>query len=545
MPKLPRNTLLLLKLDLLSGVRKGVLAKLLGGRLFSTKTALTLKVAAALVWIGVACVIPLFTLSDFGETTEIGRSLVRYHHLIINGSAILMFYVGLFIGASLIFELSIGENEQLLSFPIVVEDLVHFRVMDVHMAILSFCVYIIYPFTCLMYLALGWSAAWTVAMMILTAVSLFAVCLLGINVLLSIAKRLPRRGSDGICITIFLVSGWLFVIAVRLYKDGFFGPATMPIWQWLDLQMSVVSFSSMMDSMVSRNWGIGQYVLSLAAGGMLVLFLSKVCVRTFGQAFERIHRQADDMTARVKRSAARLSFMNLSRLLRFLPLDIRTLLVKDIVALVRRPRMLVNALVFVVFLVLIANYRHTSVADPMLFVLYFSSTFIVSRFFVNIIGQERNNILVIKQLAPSVTAYLSSRVKITFGVSLAVLLPFWGVLIGFSNDLALLETVWRLPLLLLNVILASTFVTWYSATFAVFSTDSFRKHNFGIHPAAMLVFWGFGMLVSYFFYRSDLALLAHEVGEMTTVLLVVIGVFLAVSTAAFRFLGIRRIKHYA
>ncbi len=545
MSKPPHNALLLLKLQLLSGVRKGVLARLFGGTLFSTKTAIILKIVTALVWVGVTCVIPLLTLSDFGEATQIGQSLVRYHHLIINGAAILMFYVGLFIGANLIYELAISENEQLLSYPIVMEDLVHFRVMDVYMTILSFYLYVICPFTCLMFLALGWSTVWTVAMVILTAVLLFAVGLLGANAFLSIAKRLPRRGSDGICITIFLVSVGLFGIAIRLYKDGFFGSATMSIWQWSDLQMSVVSFSSMMDNIVSRPWGIGQYALSLAAGGMLVMFLSKVCVRTFGQAFDRIHLQADDMTARVKRSAAWLSFMNLNRLLRFLPLDIRTLLVKDIVALVRRPRMLVNAFVFVVFLVLIANWRHAAVADPMLFVLYCSSTFIVSRLFVNIIGQERNNILVIKQLAPSISGYLSARAKITFGVSLAVLLPFWGVLIGLSADLALLETVWRLPLLLLNVILASIFVTWYSATFAEFSTDRFKKQDFGIHPVAMLVFWGFGMLVSLFFYKLDLALPAHEVDEMTILLIVAMGVVLAASTAIFRFLGIRRIKRYA
>lgn len=544
MSKLPHNALLLLKLDMLGGVRKGVLAKLFGGKLFSTKTAIILKVVTALVWIGVACVIPLLTLSDFGEATQVGQSLVRYHHLIINGAVILMFYVGLFVGASLIFELSISENEQLLSYPIVMDDLVHFRVMFAYVAILSFCLYIIFPFTCLMFLALGWSAVWTLAMMILTAVFLIAVCLLGINALLSIARRFPRRGSEGICITIFLVSIWLFVIAVRLYKDGFFGPATIPLWQWLDQQMSVLSFSSMMDDMVSRPWGIGQYVLSLAAGAMLVVFLSKVCVRSFGQAFHRIHLQAEDMTARAKRSAAWLSFMNLNRYLRLLPLDIRTLLVKDILALVRRPRMLVNAFVFVVFLVLIANWRHGSVADPVLFVLYCSSTFIVSRLFINIIGQERNNILVIKQLVPSVSTYLSSRVKIAFGVSLAVLLPFWGVLIGVSGGVALLEAVWRLPLLLLNVMVSSILVTWYSATFAEFSSDSLKKHSFGIHPAAMLVFWGFGMLVSFFFYKLDLALLAHKVGEMTIFLLVLMGIVLVVSTAVFRFLGIRRIKRY-
>ena len=128
---------------------------------------------------------------------------------------------------------------------------------------------------------------------------------------------------------------------------------------------------------------------------------------------------------------------------------------------------------------------------------------------------------------------------------MAVLLPFWGVLIGLSRDLVLLETVWRLPLLLLNVILVSILVTWYSATFAEFSRDRFKKHDFSIHPAAMLVFWGFGMLVSLFFYKLDLALPAHEVDEMTILLIVAMGVVLAASTAIFRFLGIRRIKRYA
>ena len=99
----------------------------------------------------------------------------------------------------------------------------------------------------------------------------------------------------------------LFVIVVRSFKAGYYGTGAASLWVWLERQLSQFSFSFMMDNTVSQPWGIGQYALSLAAGTMFVMLLSKLCVRIFGQAFDRIHIQAYDMTARVKRSVARLS----------------------------------------------------------------------------------------------------------------------------------------------------------------------------------------------------------------------------------------------
>jgi hypothetical protein len=537
-------SLLLLKLDQLGSVRRGVTAKVLGGKPLSAKRAFILKIAMVLLYIGIAYLIPLFTLDRFGDVTEFGKDLARFHHLIINGSLLILFYFGLFVGANLIYESGKCENEQLLAYPIVMEDLIQYRVMDVLIVGLKSCLYVFSPFMLLIFLAINMSTIWTIAMTILATVFLMAVFLLGVCVLLSIAKRMPHYGPDRIFIGIFLLSAISFAIAVRLFKTGFYSPENLNLWVWLEHQLSLVSISSPMDNMALQPWGFLQYALSLTTGSIIVLLMSKMCVRSFGQAFCRIHIQANDMTM-VKRNAIRPSFATLNRYFRFLPLDIRTILTKDVLALVRRPNLLIKAFFLVIVLALATNWKYSYVAEPSLFVLYFSSTLLISRLFINTIGQERNNILVIKQLVPSISQYLSARARITVGVSLFVLLPYWVILIGISRDLTLLGAVWRLPLLLLNVIVSSLLVTWYSATFAEFDSDSLRNHDIGINPVAMLIFWGFSILVSLYFYKLDSALLAHRIDNTAIFLIVIIGAFLVVSMAVFRFFGIRRIKQYA
>ncbi len=144
--KLSYNALLLLKLNLLNNARRGVTGRIIGSRKVTVRSALLFRLVAALVWIGLTCVVPLFALSDLGEATEIGQGFVQYHHIVLNGTILAMFYLGIFLGANLIFDIATGENEQLLSRPIVIEDLVHYRVVETSLGILTFCIYVICPF---------------------------------------------------------------------------------------------------------------------------------------------------------------------------------------------------------------------------------------------------------------------------------------------------------------------------------------------------------------------------------------------------------------
>lgn len=542
--KLSYNALLLLKLNLLNNARRGAMGRIVGNRKVTVRSAILFRLVAALVWIGFSCVVPLFALSDLGETTEIGQGFVQYHHLVLNGTILAMFYLGLFLGANLIFDIATGENEQLLSCPIVIEDLVHYRVVETSLGILTFCIYVICPFLTIQFVALGWSTLWIIANVLLMALLSFGSCVLGILALLSIAKRLPRHRSDGICITIFLISGWLFVVAVRMYKEGLIGSGDESIWLWLNQQLSFVSLSPLRDSMVQQSWGLRLYLLMLAAGSAITVILVVAFKRACSGAFHRIHMLSDEMAAQLSRSVARLGFRSLDRRLRFLSLETRSLLVKDILSLIRRPRMLVSTLAFIVFLAIAANWDTELMADPTLIVLYFSSTYIVLRLFINTIGQERNNILLIKQLFPFVSSYLSVRVKIATGVSLIAIIPLWAILSIVLPNLSLLEVVLRLPLLLSNVILSSLLTIWYSAAFAEFADDRPMRDGSGIHPAAHVGSWVMGAISSLFYYSIDLHILKRTVGDSMMTPILLMAAIIAGGAVVARRLGIRRVRRY-
>jgi hypothetical protein len=114
-----------------------------------------------------------------------------------------------------------------------------------------------------------------------------------------------------------------------------------------------------------------------------------------------------------------------------------------------------------------------------------------------------------------------------------------------AADYTLLETIVRLALMGLTLVVLSGLVTSYSAAFAEFSRDHIEKFKFSIHPLAMLLFWGFSSLVSLFFYKMDLAALGNKSDDQSIVILVVSGLVLITSTVVFWFLGVRRIRHYS
>ena len=86
---MPHIVLLLQKLDLLCGARRSILARISGIRSVSFKTAIIFKIAVMMLYVGITCIIPLFILNDFGDTTETGRHFAEYHHIIINGAVII------------------------------------------------------------------------------------------------------------------------------------------------------------------------------------------------------------------------------------------------------------------------------------------------------------------------------------------------------------------------------------------------------------------------------------------------------------------------
>ncbi len=540
-----RNALILQKLELLRQARNGIIARLFGYRLIPMKTALYFKTAIVLVYIGGACLVSTLTPDDIGTATRIGQSLANYHHLIINGGALFLFLFGMFVGAVQIAGLNVAENEQLLTYPLVLSDLALHRAIDAWRVIIKACVYCVLPCMLLISIALGWSSPWTVAMTALTVIFMVVVYLVGINVISAVINHFPRFGAEKLLAGILLISCIFLVVGVRSFKAGYFGPGDVKLWVWVNQQLALGSWSSMMDNMILRPWGIGQLVLSLAAGIGAIYYLVHVCIRSFEQIFQRIHAQAFDMTTQAQRHALKIGFEALNRRMRWLPLDVRTLLVKDVLNLLRTPHLLLKSVVFAGALVLLAYWKISVLDDPFVFALYVSSTLVISRLFLNIIGHERGNILLVKQLYTSVWSYLSSRVKIAIVVSCLVLIPFWGVLIALSSDVTMLDGLLRSPLLLLNIILTSILVTFCSAAFAEFSPERYGKQDIGIHPIAMMGVYGVGMVLTLFSYKLDRFLFSDSADTMTLVFLIVTGIFLTTGIFVLRWLGIRTITHYA
>ncbi len=540
-----RNALLLQKLELLRQARNGIIARLFGYRLISAKTAIILKAAIVLSYVAATCLIPLLTPDDIGATTKGVQNLVHFRHFILNGGALILFYLGMLMGAVQIHGIYVAENEQLLTFPLVLSDIVLHRAMDAWRVIIKTSVYVVLPCMVLMSVALGWSSLWTVAMAALTTLFMTTVYLVGVNVALALANRIPNRSG----LTIFSGASLIFLFAlvafVLSFKAGYFGTEYPKWWTWLNQQLAHGSYTSLMDNMILQPWGIGQFLLSLAVGIAAVYYLAQGSVRSLEKAFQRIHAQAYVMTAQAQRNALKIGFAALNRLTKLLPLDVRTLLVKDVLNLLRERLLIAKSVLFLGALVLIALWKTTTLDNPFVFALYVSSTLVISRLFLNVIGHERGNILLIKQLYPSAWSYLLRRVTIAIVVSFFFLIPFWSVLIALSAEATMLDGLARSPLLLLNIILTSILVIFCSAAFAEFNPERFGKHDIGIHPMAMMGVYGIGMVLTLFSYKLDLALLSDGADNLTLVFLIVTGIFLTIGMFILRWIGIRRITHYA
>ena len=540
-----RNALILQQLELLSQARNGIIARLFGYRLISMKIAISLKAAIVLAYIGVVCLIPVLTPDDIGTASTLGQSIVHYRHFILNGGALFLFYLGMFIGIMQLQDIYVAENEQLLTFPVVLSDIVLHRTMDAWRVIIKASVYIVLPCMLLMSIALGWSSLWTLAMSALTTIFMMAVYLAGVNVALAIANRIPNRGALAIFGGASLIFLFVLVAFVLSFKAGYFGTEYPKWWTWLNQMLSLGSYTSLMDNMILQRWGIGQFALCLMAGIGAIYLLVQGCVRSLEQAFHRIHAHAYDMTAQAQRNALKIGFAVLNRRMKLLPLDVRTLLVKDTLNLIREPRLMAKSVLLIGTLVLIALWKTTILANPFVFALYVSSSLVISRLFLNTIGHERSNIMLIKQLYPTVSNYLTGRVKIAIVVSSLVLFPFWGLLIALSADFTILDGLLHSPLLLLNILLTSILTIFCSAAFAEFNPERFGKQDIGVHPVSTFGIYGLAMILTLFSYKLDMVLFSDGANTVTLVLLILTGIFLTAGMFILRWIGIRRITHYA
>jgi len=176
--------------------------------------------------------------------------------------------------------------------------------------------------------------------------------------------------------------------------------------------------------------------------------------------------------------------------------------------------------------------------------MYILPGFIVFRLFIHAIGLERNNILLFKQLYPSVSRFLINRVKINLIISSFIVFPIWIIFVILDPKLLLTKIVFRILFLLVNLIFCTFLLTGYSAAFAIFKEDSPELEPFGVSPAALMLYLVLGLCVPLFFYLVDVSITMNVFNELITKLIIISGVVSLISIITFFYIGNRRIKKF-
>lgn len=541
---MPYIVSLLLQQDFLRNARKNIILKSIFGDNISIKRVLRINFLLAILYFSLTSVLPLFVFTGFSFLLPNIESTLPFYHFILNGIVPLFMFFGLFVGAILVFNINIDENEQLLSLPVVIDDLVRYRLTDVIIANLKSYLFFFFPLFICLYLAIGWSVEWVLLTAVLSCLSALIGYVSGIYFMLLTAKKFLNLSVDKLFINSFLVLALLFVLFINLFKNGYIVEGETSVWTWLGEILASNSISVWVNNMVTRPFGFLLYLIVLFVCGMLIYSLWKMTTRALYDIYYKIHVSANTTAIKTKRITHGVSFEKLNIFLHFIPSFPRIIIIKDILSFIRKPNLMIKVVIFIGGLILLINMKYSSVENPLLLALYFSSMFVISRLFLGSVGMEQSNILNIKLLAPRVAIYLSARIKIAMFVSFVFLIPLWIVLVVFSGNFILLSEYYRLIFLILNVVILSIFVIYFSAAFAEFEPGRTEDSFTGIYPMAMLLYWGLAFLIPLFFYTLDSVIRSGVSGFISTIILLLTGLLIPVSIILCYIFGVRRIRNY-
>lgn len=532
---------LLLRNDLLRNARKNVVLKFLFGDRITIERAIQINFFFAILYFSLTSVLPLITMNSFSFNAE---SVSLFYHFMLNLIIPMFLFFGLFVGTNLIFEMNVDENEQLLSLPVVIDDLVIYRLADVVIANLKSYLFFFFPLFLILYMAMSWSIGWVVLIAIFSTALALISYLTGIWFILIMAKKFPNLITVKFFVNCFLVVGMLLAILIKLFKSGYVIEGESSLWIWLGELLASNSISVWVENIVVRPFGFPLYLLVLIVCGVLIFYLWKMSSKALYVVYYKIHVSTDITQMKTKPVTSGVSFEKLNKFLRFIPSLPRIIIIKDILSFIRKSNILIGVVIFVGGLILIINMHQTSVDNPLLLALYYSSMFVFARLFLGAVGREQNNIINIKLLAPSIAKYLSARIKITILAASVVLIPLWILLILSSGSFSILSDFYRPLFLILNVMLSAMFVTYFSAAFAEFEPSVPEDSYTGINPLSMLLYWGLGVIIPLFFYRLDVVITEGIYGSISLFFLAFIGLIVLISSLLFRHLGIQRIRNY-
>ena len=539
------NVILLLKLKLLRVSRKSLFAKVFFKRMVNVKQGIFIKISGYFFFV-FAFYILAFLYPDPSIFKEIIYGVMNSKHIVLNVLWIFHFYFGLFVGANLVYEFTILDNFSYLSLPILTKDLVCFRITESISTAIKFILYFVLPLYFLFYLYQGLVFYHIILFIILLLLIYLSSFLYGNVIILLMAKAFKRISPDRLFIATFISSVWIFVLVFRLMKSLQPDSIKHKVLNFLGSIFTNFSCTEVVANTISAKqmslllFFIAIILITLI-NYLLILLFNKLLLN----AYNNLHFKSIDNKITLTKKKQGLDLKKLYSIFRCIPAELRIIFTKDLVILLRKPYFLLKIFFFIIIVGSFSSYFSSKIINtPRLLFMYILPSFIVFRLFIHSIGLERNNILLFKQLYPSVFRFLINRVKTNLFISSFIVIPIWIIFVVFDPKLLSTNIILRILLLLSNLIFCTVLLTGYSATFAIFKEDNLEYKIFGVPPAVILLYLIFGLCVPLFFYLVDVFFTINFFKTLISKLIIISGLISFVSIIVFFYIGNRKIKNY-
>jgi len=539
------NLILLLKLKLLRASRKSLFAKLFFKRTVNVKQGIFIKISGYFFFI-FAFYILAFLYPGPSIFKEIIYGVMNSKHIVINVLWIFHFYFGLFIGANLIYEFTILDNFSYLTLPILIKDLGCFRITESVSTVIKFFLYFMLPFYFSFYSYRGLAFYRIIVFIILLLLIYLSSFLYGNVIILLMAKAFKRISPDRLFIAIFISSCWIFVVVFRLMKSL---PPDSILHKVLNFLGSIFANFSFVEVVANTIPTKQMSLLLFFIAIVLITLINYLLILLFNKlllnAYNNVHFKSIDNKITLTKKKQGLGLKKLYSIFRCIPAELRIIFTKDLVILLRKPYFLLKILFFIIIIGSFSSYFSSKIINaPRLLFMYILPSFIVFRLFIHSIGLERNNILLFKQLYPSVFRFLINRVKINLFISSFIVIPIWIIFVVLDPKLLSTNIILRILLSLSNLISCTFLLTGYSAAFAIFKEDIAEHRLFGVSPTALMLYLVLGLCIPLFFYLLDVSITMNVFKALITKSLIISGLISFISIIVFFYMGNRKIKNY-
>lgn len=517
------NIFLLYKTRLIDKYRRIGIFTFFFGAKADYKRIVNTKMFLFLFYLVAGYLIPILSADAIRSSANHLNYLVFYKEFLWDAALAFVFYLGMFIGANLLYELCIKDNFLILTLPFTIEDLVYFRLAEVSVIILKLIYYLILPLFLFISILADFGIGSAIAILMTNLLTSILFYVLGIAFMLLLNKLFPRFKPDSLFINIALVTLAVLVLAIKFLKNNMLGFDDFISLLNKDIYNIYYSPAHAV-SMSLRNNALFNIVLIIVFNVSAIFFLSKQALKILEKNYKRIHLYSGIVLTKTFDKQV-LTFGIFNKLLKSLPVRARAILIKDLITLIRKPYLMLKILLIVLTVVFFSFQRLENIPDfnPRVFSFYFLLFFIIGKLFVNAIGFEKNNIYFLKQTFTSANSFLITRFIINLVCSFVILLPLTLYYIFTEGSNYNLSELIVYSCIVIVCILSSTLlVTGFSSYFALFDNKYSYAAELGISPFGMVILWISGIIHSAFFYAVH-NLMLHSKAILSVSLINVFG----------------------